>query len=137
MWVPGLYFTNEKSAHFHDITVPNKLMQIYPNGSILYSARVSLTLTCDMGLVKFPFDQQICSILLESYIYTTKNVIFHWHDDPIQRRANLKLPQFEISDMSTTNHCSMSDYSTGKLFLYRYIRYHLLLVVVFGCIYNA
>lgn len=39
VWVPDLYFVNEKSAAFHEVTVPNKLMHIYENGTIIYSAR--------------------------------------------------------------------------------------------------
>ena len=40
VWTPDLFFTNEKAAHFHDVTVPNKLMKIYHNGSVAYSVRL-------------------------------------------------------------------------------------------------
>lgn len=39
VWVPDLYFSNEKKADFHDVTVPNKLMHLYENGTIVYSSR--------------------------------------------------------------------------------------------------
>lgn len=39
VWVPDLFIANEKEAHFHTVTVPNKLMHIYPNGGIHYSLR--------------------------------------------------------------------------------------------------
>ena len=39
IWVPDLYFLNEKKAIFHEITVPNRLMHIYPDGSVFYSMR--------------------------------------------------------------------------------------------------
>ena len=39
IWVPDLFFTNEKRGHFHDITVPNRFIRIYRNGTIYYSAR--------------------------------------------------------------------------------------------------
>ena len=39
MWVPDLFFPNEKSAKFHDVTVTNKVMKIHPNGTVRYSAR--------------------------------------------------------------------------------------------------
>ena len=39
VWTPDLYFPNEKAAYFHIITVPNKSIKIYPNGTVLYSAR--------------------------------------------------------------------------------------------------
>ncbi|CAH1774527.1 unnamed protein product, partial [Owenia fusiformis] len=39
MWIPAIFFPNEKAASFHDITVPNKVMRIYPNGTVQYSVR--------------------------------------------------------------------------------------------------
>ncbi len=39
LWTPDLFFPNEKSAMFHDVTVPNKLMRLYPNGTVVYSVR--------------------------------------------------------------------------------------------------
>ena len=39
VWKPDVYILNEKSARKHDITVPNMLMYLYSDGSILYSHR--------------------------------------------------------------------------------------------------
>ena len=39
VWTPDLFFPNEKAASFHDVTVPNKLMRVYPNGTIVFSIR--------------------------------------------------------------------------------------------------
>lgn len=39
IWVPDLFIPNEKEAHFHVVTVPNKLMHIYPEGRVQYSVR--------------------------------------------------------------------------------------------------
>ncbi len=39
IWVPDLFFRNEKNGVRHDITVPNRLLRIWPNGTILYSQR--------------------------------------------------------------------------------------------------
>ena len=39
VWVPDLFITNEKEASFHIVTVPNKLMHVFPEGRIQYSVR--------------------------------------------------------------------------------------------------
>ena len=39
IWVPDIYIINEKTAKFHTVTVPNKMMYIYPDGLVLYSVR--------------------------------------------------------------------------------------------------
>ena len=39
MWTPDVYFPTEKRASLHDITVPNTLMRVYPDGHVIYSMR--------------------------------------------------------------------------------------------------
>lgn len=39
VWVPDLFILNEKRATLHNVVVPNKLLHIQPDGSILYSIR--------------------------------------------------------------------------------------------------
>ena len=39
IWVPDLFFPNEKQAHSHCVTVPNRLIRISPDGRVLYSSR--------------------------------------------------------------------------------------------------
>ncbi len=39
MWTPDLFFPTEKKAVLHDITVPNKLMRVNPDGTVVYSMR--------------------------------------------------------------------------------------------------
>jgi len=43
-WIPDLYFPNEKAGKTHEITIPNKSIRIYPNGTVRYMTRyVKLT----------------------------------------------------------------------------------------------
>jgi len=62
MWTPDVFIRNLKSGSFHTITVPNRLIRLSPDGTILYSQRLTLTLSCDMMLVKYPMDNQTCKI---------------------------------------------------------------------------
>ena len=39
VWIPDLFFPNEKKASFHVVTVPNRSMRVFPNGTIIYSVR--------------------------------------------------------------------------------------------------
>ena len=39
IWIPDLFFSNEKNSYFHDITVPNKYIRIGKDGEVLYSVR--------------------------------------------------------------------------------------------------
>ena len=53
VWTPDLYFPYEKRASFHNVPVPNKRMQVYPNGTVQYSYRITLTVSCPMELSRF------------------------------------------------------------------------------------
>ena len=39
IWVPDTYFENSKNSNFHFVTVPNKMLRIKPDGTVVYNAR--------------------------------------------------------------------------------------------------
>ena len=51
VWVPDLFFNNEKKANIHHVTVPNMLMHIYPDGDVVYSMRYVLIIDALTGLI--------------------------------------------------------------------------------------
>lgn len=69
VWMPDLFFSNEKEGHFHNIIMPNVYIRIFPYGSVLYSIRISLTLACPMNLKLYPLDRQVCSLRMASCKY--------------------------------------------------------------------
>ncbi|KAJ8403570.1 hypothetical protein AAFF_G00348960 [Aldrovandia affinis] len=101
LWKPDLFFANEKSANFHDVTQENILLFIFRNGDVLISmrklrTRLSVTLSCPLDLTLFPMDTQRCKMQLESFGYTTDDLQFMWQSvDPVQMEE-IALPQFDI-----------------------------------------
>ncbi|KAG5285934.1 hypothetical protein AALO_G00009160 [Alosa alosa] len=96
LWKPDLFFANEKNANFHDVTQDNILLFIFRNGDVLISMRLSITLSCPLALQLFPMDTQHCKIQLESFGYTTKDLVFMWQSgDPVQM-DEIALPQFDV-----------------------------------------
>ena len=39
LWVPDLYFPNEKRAYYHNVLMPNKMLRIFKGGDVTYSTR--------------------------------------------------------------------------------------------------
>ena len=39
LWTPDVFFPTGKKAAFHDVTVPNRLMRVHPDGKVVYSMR--------------------------------------------------------------------------------------------------
>ncbi|XP_041359478.1 glycine receptor subunit alphaZ1-like [Gigantopelta aegis] len=105
IWVPDLFFLNEKSASFHTVTVPNKMLHIYSNGKIIYRLRISLTASCPMVLHKYPMDSQVCHLFIQSFSFTKKSIMFRWADDeePIKMPKHLELPQFMLTGIEFRN----------------------------------
>ncbi|GLG96818.1 GluClalpha, partial [Gryllus bimaculatus] len=113
VWMPDLFFSNEKEGHFHNIIMPNVYIRIFPYGSVLYSIRISLTLSCPMNLKLYPLDRQVCSLRMASYGWTTDDLVFLWKDgDPVQVVKNLHLPRFTLEKF-LTDYCN-SKTNTGE-----------------------
>ncbi|ETN62546.1 glutamate-gated chloride channel [Anopheles darlingi] len=114
VWMPDLFFSNEKEGHFHNIIMPNVYIRIFPYGSVLYSIRISLTLACPMNLKLYPLDRQVCSLRMASYGWTTADLVFLWKEgDPVQVVKNLHLPRFTLEKF-LTDYCN-SKTNTGKV----------------------
>ncbi|XP_053109536.1 glycine receptor subunit beta isoform X3 [Hemicordylus capensis] len=117
LWKPDLFFANEKSANFHDVTQENILLFISRDGDVLVSMRLSITLSCPLDLTLFPMDTQRCKMQLESFGYTTDDLQFIWQSgDPVQLEE-IALPQFDIKkeDMKLGN-CTKYYKGTGPDF---------------------
>ncbi|XP_074108116.1 glycine receptor alpha 1 isoform X1 [Cotesia typhae] len=113
VWMPDLFFSNEKEGHFHEIIMPNVYIRIFPHGSVLYSIRISLTLSCPMNLKLYPLDRQTCSLRMASYGWTTDDLVFVWKEgDPVQVVKNLHLPRFTL-EKYLTDYCN-SKTNTGE-----------------------
>ncbi|XP_033752015.1 glycine receptor subunit alpha-2-like [Pecten maximus] len=98
VWVPDLYFTNEKSASYHEVTVPNKMMHLYSDGRVVYRLRVSVTASCPMHLHSYPFDSQVCSLYIQSFAYSLGRLRFKWRTiNPVRTNVNIQLPQFTLT----------------------------------------
>ncbi|WAQ98159.1 GLRA2-like protein [Mya arenaria] len=80
VWVPDTFFPNEKRARVHDVTVPNKMMHVYKNGTVLYNG------------------------------YTTDNVIYRWDGPHPVRLNNLEMPHFgaKVADNAFSESCEES-----------------------------
>uniref|UniRef100_A0A3Q3S4K5 Glycine receptor, alpha 4b n=1 Tax=Mastacembelus armatus TaxID=205130 RepID=A0A3Q3S4K5_9TELE len=124
IWKPDLFFANEKGANFHEVTTDNKLLRIFQNGNVLYSIRLTLTLSCPMDLKNFPMDSQTCTMQLESFGYTMNDLIFEWLDvGAVQVADDLMLPQFVLREEKDLGYCT-KHYNTGK-FTCIEVKFHL------------
>ncbi|ODN01697.1 Glutamate-gated chloride channel [Orchesella cincta] len=102
IWIPDIFFINEKSGRFHSIIKPNVYVRIFPDGLVSISIRISLTLACPMDLKLFPMDTQSCAIVMASYAWTTNDLIFRWRDQNPVQLPDLSLPRFTMQSNKTS-----------------------------------
>ncbi|VDL76262.1 unnamed protein product [Nippostrongylus brasiliensis] len=76
MWHPDLYFVNSKFAYLQEVTTPNLMVIVYPDGLIFKS------MSCMMDLKLFPIDHQECPLKIQSYAYIEQIVNLTWHVAP-------------------------------------------------------
>ncbi|XP_032804097.1 glycine receptor subunit alpha-2-like isoform X1 [Petromyzon marinus] len=141
VWTPDLFFENEKSAAFHNVSAKNRMLRIFRNGAVFYSIRLSLTLACPMNLEYYPLDTQECRINLESFGYTTQDLIFQWDEnEPLVVATNLYTPKFKLSNHTELGDCS-KEYLTGThscinatFYLHRDMGYYLIQVYFPSCL---
>ncbi|XP_066274171.1 glycine receptor subunit alpha-2-like [Branchiostoma lanceolatum] len=113
IWVPDVFFVNEKGANFHDVTTANRMLRVDPTGTILYSTRLTLTLACPMNLYRFPMDRQQCGLKMESYGKTEADIMLHWKwTRPVEFDASVELPQFYVENIRTNR--TVQNYNTGQ-----------------------
>lgn len=46
LWIPDTFIPDSKRSFLHDVTVENRLIRIFSNGTVLYALRYDRRLTC-------------------------------------------------------------------------------------------
>uniref|UniRef100_A0ABM0M010 Gamma-aminobutyric acid receptor alpha-like n=1 Tax=Saccoglossus kowalevskii TaxID=10224 RepID=A0ABM0M010_SACKO len=101
IWYPDTYFHNGKKSYDHSITTPNRLFRIGPNGTVLYTQRLTIVAECKMHFEKYPMDGQMCPLQFGSNSFSTDDIIYDWHPDKVEVSPDLRLSQFEFTHQDT------------------------------------
>ncbi|KAL1263173.1 hypothetical protein QQF64_005912 [Cirrhinus molitorella] len=107
IWTPDTFFHNGKKSVAHNMTMPNKLLRIMENGTLLYTMRLTVQAECPMHLEDFPMDFHSCPLKFGSYAYTLTEVTYVW-----TRNATLSV---EVAlDGSRLNQYDLMGQTVGK-----------------------
>ncbi|XP_066495239.1 gamma-aminobutyric acid receptor subunit pi isoform X2 [Tiliqua scincoides] len=116
LWVPDTYIVESKRSFLHEVTVENRLIRLFSNGTVLYALRITTTVACNMDLSKYPLDTQTCKLQMESWGYDENDILFTWlrGNDSVHGLENLRLSQYTVKHyytLSTTSHQETGNYS--------------------------
>ncbi|CAB3401512.1 unnamed protein product [Caenorhabditis bovis] len=113
IWVPDTFLANDKHSYLHEVTERNKMLRVNSMGKVAYGMRLTSTLSCSMNLRNFPLDSQNCTVEIESYGYTTSEVLMKWNQpNAVHGVEQADVPQFTIVGCQTED--SIVSTATGS-----------------------
>jgi hypothetical protein len=96
MWWPDIEFVNEIQPRL----IENKELIIEPNGSVEYREKFSAKLATDYDMRRFPFDTQTLIIELESFAWSSHDLIFVVEDDVVGFSDEFSIPEWTITGIA-------------------------------------
>nr|CAD7395474.1 unnamed protein product [Timema poppensis] len=117
IWTPHVYLVNEQDSLVMGTDQKDVLVAVEPDGMVSMSARMKVKLSCLMDLQKFPFDEQECPMVLESWTYNSSQLLLSWDKDtPVTVNKDLHLPEYKLTNMwsnySITSYSVMGEINT-------------------------
>uniref|UniRef100_A0A673L7N0 Gamma-aminobutyric acid receptor subunit alpha-2 n=1 Tax=Sinocyclocheilus rhinocerous TaxID=307959 RepID=A0A673L7N0_9TELE len=113
IWTPDTFFHNGKKSVAHNMTMPNKLLRIQDDGTLLYTMRLTVHAECPMHLEDFPMDFRSCPLKFGSYAYTTTEVTYTWTKNASNSVVeSSRLNQYDLLGQTVGNETIRS--STGE-----------------------
>nr|XP_016923336.2 pH-sensitive chloride channel 2 [Drosophila suzukii] len=99
LWLPHIFFANERESSILGTDEKDVLTSLTPEGNVIISTRMQASLYCWMDFQKFPFDQQFCSTILESWMYNTSDLVLEWEQDkPISFDPDMRLTEYNMAN---------------------------------------
>ncbi|XP_035706690.1 glutamate-gated chloride channel isoform X2 [Folsomia candida] len=108
VWIPDVYFV--KHGDFRMNLDPNHIaLRLHPNGTVAFTTRRHLILSCQGELGIFPFDDPQCSWNIESISNERDALEFKWHTDTgiLRKSPNLSFLNAYLAKNETT-YCNSS-----------------------------
>uniref|UniRef100_A0A914HJT2 Uncharacterized protein n=1 Tax=Globodera rostochiensis TaxID=31243 RepID=A0A914HJT2_GLORO len=114
LWQPFVCFVNSKKSELHISPSANTFVLIYPNGTVWMNFRLRVEGPCFVDLTQYPFNEEECELVLESYAYNAANVRLKWRDwNPVfEYPSRTKMPDFVLNEIRWAKHSFV--YAAGK-----------------------
>lgn len=97
IWWPDLTFVNEIGEYLRN----NEELIIFADGTVEYQEKFSVELKFFFDLTKFPFDEQLLDVELESFAWNENYLKLYKEDNEIGFAPHLDLPEWEIADITS------------------------------------
>ncbi|KFM63445.1 Glycine receptor subunit alpha-2, partial [Stegodyphus mimosarum] len=101
IWTPDIWFKNALDITLQKWVTRSVLYWIERDKTLHFAGRVTLELSCDMRMEKYPHDSQFCGISIISLMDPSTDLQLNWNESqPVRISSILTLPQFEVGNIS-------------------------------------
>ncbi|KAK3915325.1 pH-sensitive chloride channel 2 [Frankliniella fusca] len=115
IWVPHVYLVNEHDSRVMGADKEDVIVTVKPSGTVLFSIRIKVTMMCIMNLQKFPFDQQTCPMVFESWMYNTTEMKLKWEkNNPVILDNKLRLTEYSLQSHSHNESQGSYEFETEE-----------------------
>ncbi|XP_035706312.1 gamma-aminobutyric acid receptor subunit rho-2 isoform X2 [Folsomia candida] len=132
IWMPDIFIDHVKSVQQPALITKPASLRVYPDSSVRYSARITVTMACQMDFHFYPADTQRCNVDMKSYAYSSQIMALDWREGKGALLVDfLELPNFDVALDTTQNfmvNTSSGSYSGIRftILLRRKLSYHLI-----------
>ena len=95
-WIPDIFIDRSKNVRIPAYYVKPASLRVYGDQTLRYSSRINFDVACAMDFHKFPMDEQLCEVNLESFGHTTEQLKFQWVSGS-NINPNITLAQFSVN----------------------------------------
>ncbi|XP_065204871.1 pH-sensitive chloride channel 2-like [Planococcus citri] len=81
IWSPYIYLANERAALIRGKQNKDVTVNILPDGTVLYDSRLITSVVCGVKLGRFPLDQQKCYFNIDTWKFTSSDLLLKWEND--------------------------------------------------------
>ncbi|GIY58007.1 glycine receptor subunit alpha-3 [Caerostris darwini] len=104
IWTPDVFIYNAIEGKVMEAIIPYVSLWLKNDSTVIFGARLSLELSCDMLLGLFPHDTQTCDLVIKSLTHSITDMDLHWSkEDSLTLGDYIILPQFEFADPTPEN----------------------------------
>ncbi|XP_063729172.1 gamma-aminobutyric acid receptor subunit delta-like isoform X2 [Symsagittifera roscoffensis] len=114
-WYPDSYFYLVKAVTFDRNA---QFMEISNDGTVSFNRKVRIVIPCKPDVRMFPFDITTCKLMMSSYAFTTRELVYEWNLQGIWQdedahdyieEAGFSLLKIDVNNVTL-------NYSTGQSF---------------------
>lgn len=93
IWWPDLEFVNAADPP----QIQQEELIIFPDGTVVYEERLAVPIRARYDFSKFPFDRQLLEIEVESFAWSSSDLVLHREEHKIGFAENFNIPSWHLT----------------------------------------